>query len=172
MVPEDALHNGRNNVQVLLVRGSGADRTFEELAGGSETTTLVQSAGGEIIKSSSGVVTPVRRGVLRGQVQFLKGALFGFSGWAAQPDLKHRADSVMVFADGREVFAAPTAQLLPHRVFKQGGLFGFHFELPKGLLPPQGRSHHVRVFAIRKGVATELPRKPPWPWGERARRHG
>ena len=76
-----------------------------------------------------------------------------------------RADSVMVFADGREVFSAPTAQLLPHRVFKQSGLFGFQFELPRGLLPPQGSGHRVRVFAIRLGVATELRRKPVWPWG-------
>jgi len=162
MVPEGALHNGRNDVQVLLVKGEGA---FEELPGSSESTTLVRSAGGEVIKSSSGVAIPVRARALRGQVQFLKGALLGFSGWAAEPKLTHRADSVMVFADGREVFSAPTAQLLPHRVFKQGGLFGFHFELPRGLLPPRGPGHRVQVFAIRRGVATELPRKPPWPWG-------
>jgi len=161
MVPEDTLNSGRNDVQVLVVRGTGAGRTYEQLPGSSETTTLV----GNVIKSSEGVAIPVRAGALRGQVQFLKGALLGFSGWAAEPKLTHRADSVMVFADGREVFSAPTAQLLPHRVFKQGGLFGFHFELPKGLLPPQSSAHKVRVFAIRNGVATELPRKAPWPWG-------
>jgi hypothetical protein len=161
MVPEGALHNGRNDVRVLLVHG----KTLEELAGSSETTTLVRNAGGEIIESSTGVAIPVRARALRGQVQFLEGELLGFSGWAAQPNLGHRADSVMVFADGREVFAAPTAQLLPHRVFKQGGLFGFHFELPKALLPPPGPGHRVRVFAIRKGVATELPTKRGWPWG-------
>jgi hypothetical protein len=162
MVPEDSLRNGRNDVQVLLVKGGGA---FEELSGSSETTTLVRSAGGEVIKSSTGVVIPVRRGAVRGLVQFLKGELLGFSGWAAQPNLGHRADSVIVFADGREVFAAPTAQLVPHRVFKQGGLFGFHFELPKGLLPPPGPGHKVQVFAIRSGVATKLPTKRGWPWG-------
>ena len=161
MVPEDTLNNGRNDVQVLVVRGTGAGRTYERLPGSSETTTLV----GNVIKSSDGVAIPVRAGALRGQVQFLRGALLGFSGWAAQRDLKHRADSVMVFADGREVFAAPTDQLLPHRIGHQSGLFGFHFELPKGLLPPRGPGHRVRIFAIRSGVATELPRKPPWPWG-------
>jgi hypothetical protein len=157
MVPEDTLHDGRNDVQVLVVRG----KTFEQLPGSSETTTLA----GDVIKSSEGVAIPVRKGALHGQVQFLKGPLYGFSGWAAQRNLKHRADSVMVFADGQEVFAAPTAQLLPHRLGHQSGLFGFHFELPKALLPPQGVGHHVRVFAIRNGVAAELPRKAPWPWG-------
>ena len=156
-VPEDTLHDGRNDVQVLVVRGG----TFEELPGSSETTMLQ----GNVITSSDGTRIPVRKGALRGQVQFLKGPLYGFSGWAAQKNLKHRADSVMVFADNQAVFTAPTAQLLPHRIDHQSGLFGFHFELPKGLLPPQGQDHRVRVFAIRNGVAGELPRKPPWPWG-------
>ena len=156
-VPEDTLHNGRNDVQVLVVRG----KTFEELPGSTETTTLA----GNVIKSSDGVVIPVRKGALRGQVQFIKGPLYGFSGWASQRNLKHRADSVIVFADNQEVFAAPTAQLLPHRIDHQSGLFGFHFELPRALLPPQGAGHHVRVLAIRSGVAAELARKPPWPWG-------
>jgi hypothetical protein len=157
MVPESALQNGSNDVQILVVHGN----RFEQLPGSSETTTLV----GNVIKSSDGVAIPVRKGALRGQVQFLKGPLYGFSGWAAQRNLKHRADSVMVFADGREVFGAPTEQLLPHRIDHQSGLFGFHFELPKALLPTQGRGHRVQVFAIRKGVASELPRKSPWPWG-------
>jgi hypothetical protein len=118
-----------------------------------------------VIRSSDGTTIPVRKGALRGQVQFLKGPLYGFSGWAAQRNMKHRADSVMVFADNREVFAAPTAQLLPHRLKHQNGFFGFHFELPKGLLPKPGPGHRVRIFAIRKGVAGELTRKRPWPWG-------
>lgn len=156
MVPEAALHNGRNDVQVLVVHGN----RFEELPGSSETTTLA----GDVIRSSEGETTPVRKGAVRGQVQFLEGELDGFSGWAAQRNLKHRADSVMVFVDGREVFAAPTSQLLPHRLGDQSGLFGFHFELPKALLPSPGPGHEVRVIAIRNGVAAELPRKPPWPW--------
>jgi hypothetical protein len=156
-VPEETLHNGRNDVQVLVVRGN----KFEELPGSSETTTLA----GNVIRSSDGTTIPVRKGALRGQVQFLKGPLYGFSGWAAQRNMKHRADSVMVFADNREVFAAPTAQLLPHRLKHQNGFFGFHFELPKGLLPKPGPGHRVRIFAIRKGVAGELTRKRPWPWG-------
>ena len=155
-VPEDTLHTGRNDVQVLVVRG----KTFEELPGSSDTTTLV----GNVIKSSDGTTIPVRKGALRGQVQYLKGPLYGFSGWAAQKNLKHRADSVMVFADNQEVFTAPTEQLLPHRIDHQSGLFGFHFELPKGLLPRPRSGHRVRVFAIRNGVAAELPRRPPWPW--------
>jgi hypothetical protein len=156
-VPEETLHNGKNDVEVLAVRG----KTFEELPGASETTTLA----GNVIRSSDGTTIPVRKGALRGQVQYITGPLYGFSGWASQKNLKHRADSVMVFADHRAVFTAPTEQLLPHRIDHQSGLFGFHFELPKGLLPRPGPGHRVRVFGIRNGVAMELPRKRPWPWG-------
>ena len=95
------------------------------------------------------------------------------SGWASVrrrrihgPGYKvtHRADSISVFADGREVFSAPTEQLLPHRIGNQSGLYGFHFELPRPLLPPPGSHHRVRVFAVRLGVASELPVKHGWPW--------
>jgi Sulfatase len=166
MVPEDALRNGHNDVAVLLVRGEGGTRTFEELRGSTVATTrLVRQAGGETIRSSAGTSIPVRPGALRGIVQFLPGPLLGFSGWAAQKNLKHRADSISVFADGRQVFSAPTEQLLPHRVLNQSGLYGFHFELPRALLPPVGSDHRVRIFAVRLGVASELRVKRGWPWG-------
>jgi hypothetical protein len=166
MVPEDALRNGHNEVAVLLVRGEGGTRTFEELRGSTVgTTTLVRQGGGEVIRSPDGAAIPVRPGALRGIVQFLPGPLLGFSGWAAQKNLKHRADSISVFAEGRQVFSAPTEQLLPHRVLNQSGLYGFHFELPRALLPPVGSDHRVRIFAVRLGVASELRVKRGWPWG-------
>ena len=156
------------------MRGEGGTRRFEELRGSvAPTTPLVQRDGRETIQSWDGTSVPVRAGALRGLVQFLPGTLLGFSGWAAvevprvrHPGKKliHRADSISVFADGRQVFSSPTDQLLPHRVANQSGLFGFHFELPRGLLPPLGSHHRVRIFAVRLGVASELPVKPGWPW--------
>ena len=164
MVPESSLHNGRNSVTILLVHHEGGRRTFESLRGTSETTELVKRGGVELIRSSAGASIPIRAHALRGHIQVKAGALDIFDGWAAVPDLSHRADSVIVFADGKEVFSSPTAQLLPHRIFPHKGLFGFHFELPQGLLPRPGLDHRVRVFGIRLGVATELPVKGPWPW--------
>ena len=149
MVPASALRNGHNDVTVLLVGHDEGERTLEQLRGSSTTTTLVRRGGREVLVSSDGTTVPVRPGSLRGMVQLFPGSLLGFSGWAAEPALTHRADSIAVFADGKEVFASPTDQLLPHRIFPHKGLFGFHFELPKGLLPSPGPKHHVRVFAIR-----------------------
>ncbi len=168
MVPASALRNGHNDVTVLLVGHDEGERTLEQLRGSSTTTTLVRRGGREVLVSSDGTRVPVRPGALRGMVQLFPGSLLGFSGWAAEPALTHRADSIAVVADGKEVFASPTDQLLPHRIFPHKGLFGFHFELPKGLLPRPGSKHHVRVFAIRNDVATELPTKGAWEWGKRA----
>ena len=164
MVPENALHDGRNAVTILVVHHEDGRRTLESFRGTNETTKLVRRGGIELIRSSEGKPIPIRADALRGQVQAEAGALDVFNGWAAVPSLLHRADSVIVFADGKEVFSSPAAQLLPHRVFKHRGLIAFHYELPHGLLPRPGPQHRVRVFGIRLGVATELPIKGPWPW--------
>jgi hypothetical protein len=171
MVPESALRNGRNHVAVLAVRPGEGTRRFEELRGGTAGTMRLT---GNEIRWPDGTTIPIRPGAVQGLVQFLPGPLLGFSGWAAQRERKvngsgfklvHRADTISVFADGREVFSAPTDQLVPHQVGNQSGFFGFHFELPKPLLPPKGHGHRVRVFGIRNGVASELARKSGWPWG-------
>jgi hypothetical protein len=166
MVPEESLHSGRNDVAVLLVDHAGGTRTLEQLRGGNETARLVKQGGHETIRSSNGTVTPVRRGALRGSVQVGGGRLLLFSGWAAEPSLKHRADSIALFVDGRQIFAAPTDELEPHRVFNYKGEFGFQFALPRRLLPKPGKSHSVRAFGIRRGVAAELRAKKPnhWRW--------
>jgi hypothetical protein len=175
MVPEDTLRNGHNDVLVLRVQRQGTGLRLVRLRGGTAAATVLAEQGGhELIRSTGGTSIPVRPRALAGLVQFVPGSTLGFSGWAATrkrritgPGFKltHRADSIAVFADGREVFSSRTEQLLPHRVLHQSGFYGFHFELPKGLLPEEGHRHRVQVFAIGKGVATELPRKPPWPWG-------
>jgi hypothetical protein len=98
-------------------------------------------------------------------VQVGGGRLLLFSGWAAEPSLKHRADSIAVFVDGRQMFAAPTEELEPHKVFNYKGEFGFQFALPHRLLPRPGKGHSVRVFGIRRAVAGELRAKPNhWRW--------
>jgi Sulfatase len=165
MVPEALLHNGRNDIAVLLVGHAGGTRTFGQLKGSSATARLIERGGNEAIRSSDGTVTPVRRGSLRGAVQVAGGRLLLFSGWAVQPSNNHRADSIAVFVDGRQIFAGSTSDLEPHPVLNFKGSVGFQFALPRGLLPPPGKGHSVRVFGIRRGVADELRAKPNhWRW--------
>jgi hypothetical protein len=158
MVPERSLRSGRNDVAVLLVRPDGK---LEQLQGG---TTSARLADGRI-RSSDGSVVPVRPRALRGFVEVKTGPLVRFSGWAARASLAHRADSLAVFVDGKQVFASPTAKLAPHRVLGYRRNVGFQFELPQGLLPAPGSAHRVQIFAIAQDIATELRRKGEWPWG-------
>ena len=158
MVPEKSLRTGRNDVAVLLVRPDG---TLEQLQG---ATTSARLADGRI-RSSDGSVVPVREKALRGFVEVKIGALTRFSGWAARASLAHRADSLAVFVDGKQVFSSPTAKLAPHRVLGYKRNVGFQFELPQGLLPAPGSAHRVQVIAIAQGVASKLRRKGEWPWG-------
>ena len=158
MVPEKSLRTGRNDVAVLLVRPDG---TLEQLQG---ATTSARLADGRI-RSSDGSVVPVREKALRGFVEVKTGALTRFSGWAARASLAHRADSLAVFVDGKQVFSSPTAKLAPHRVLGYKRNVGFQFELPQGLLPAPGSAHRVQVIAIAQGVASKLRRKGEWPWG-------
>jgi Sulfatase len=166
MIREESLHAGRNDVSVLLVDHAGGTRTFEQLRGSTDTARLVKQGGHEVIRASNGTVTPVRPGALRGSVQVGGGRLLVFSGWAAEQSLKHRADSIALFVDGRQIFAAPTDELEPHRVLNYKGEFGFQFALPRKLLPSPGKAHRVRAFGIRRGVASELRAKKPnhWRW--------
>jgi Sulfatase len=164
MVPEQALRNGRNDVVVLRVRHEGGTVRLQELRGTTVTVSLVRSAGREEIRASDGTVVPVRPGALRGFVQVATGPLVRFAGWAALASLAHRADSLVVIADGHQVFASPTAQLRPHRLLGYHLNVGFQFELPQGLLPPAGTGHDVRVYAVGGGFASELRVKGPWPW--------
>jgi hypothetical protein len=164
MVPEQALRNGRNDVVVLRVRHDGGTVRLEELRGTTVTVSLVRSAGREEIRASDGTVVRVRPGALRGFVQVATGSLVRFAGWAALASLAHRADSLVVIADGHQVFASPTAKLRPHRLLGYHRNVGFQFELPRGLLPPAGPGHHVRVYAVGGGFASELRVKGEWPW--------
>jgi hypothetical protein len=169
MVPEQALLNGRNHVVVLRIRRDGGRVRLEELRGTTVTASLVRSAGREEIRGSDGTVVPVHAGALRGFVQVAPGSLVRFAGWAALASLAHRADSIVVLADGHQVFASPTAKLRPHRLLGYHLNVGFQFELPRGLLPPASPGHDVRVYAVGGGFASELRIKGQWPWRPRPR---
>ena len=98
------------------------------------------------------------------------GGTFVFSGWAADLEARRPSDSLVVFADGREVYSSKSANLRPHRVLGDEAPkkeYGFLFELPLALLPQPDSDHPVHVFAIRGGVASELAYAGAYPWPRR-----
>jgi hypothetical protein len=159
MVPEGSLHDGRNDVSVYLVQ----DGRLEELRGSSVVTTLR----GNAISSSGGRAVPVRPGALRGQVHVASGPNFTFTGWASNPALSAKVDTVMVFVDRAQVYASKISLIQPHTMLGQAVAhqkYAFQFQLPRALLPKPGSGHKVRVFAVRHGVATELAHTGSYPW--------
>jgi hypothetical protein len=155
MVPDRSMHGGRNDVSVFVVHDDG----LEQLRGSSVTTTLRAQGGGEAIASSGGKAVRVRPGALRGQVHVSTGQNFTFTGWASDRALKAKVDAVMVFVDRQQVYASKLSLIQPHSMLGQAVAkqkFAFQFELPQALLPKPGSGHKVRVFAVRRGVASEL----------------
>ena len=159
MVPEGSLHDGRNDVSVYLVTENG----LEQLRGSSVVTTLK----GNVIASSGGKAVPVRPGALRGQVHVASGQNYTFTGWASNPALTSKVDTVMVFVDRGQVYASKISLIQPHTMLGQAVAhqkFAFQFQLPLSLLPKPGSGHKVRVFAVRRGVAAELAYTGSYPW--------
>ena len=167
MVPEDVMHDGRNDVSVFVVSSSGGKTRLAELRGSSETTVLRTRGSRETIASSNGKVTRVVPHALRGSVHVSSRSNFVFAGWASDRRLRQKVGAIMVFADGQQVFASRASLIQPHSVLGQKAAkqrFAFRFELPRPLLPPPGSVHRVRVFAIRGRVASELRYTGAYPW--------
>ena len=160
MVPEGSLHDGRNNISVYLVHDDGS---LEQLRGSNVVTTLR----GNVIASSGGKAIPVQPRALRGQVHVASGQNYTFTGWASNPALSAKVDTVMVFVDREQVYASKISLIQPHtmlgaKVAHQK--FAFQFELPRSLLPEPGSGHKVHVLAVRRGVASELAYTGSYPW--------
>jgi hypothetical protein len=128
---------------------------------------VVTTLRGNAIASTGGKAVPVRPGALRGQVHVDPGQNFTFTGWASNPALTAKVDTVMVFVDREQVYASKISLIQPHTMLGVAVAhqkFAFQFELPRSLLPKPGSGHKVRVFAVRRGVASELAYTGSYPW--------
>jgi hypothetical protein len=163
MVPEGALHGGRNDISVLVVHEEGP---LEELRGSTVGAVLRRQGGHEVVAFSSGKVYAVSRSGLLGRVQASAGETFAFSGWAADPD-RNEPNVLKVFVDGKQAFSSPFRLVRPQRTLgqaKRNSRYVFKFELPRSLLPKPRSGHRVRVFVFRYGKASELSYAASYPW--------
>jgi hypothetical protein len=171
LLPEASLVTGSNSVDVFRVLPAGPSLRLERLQGTDLSLALVDRGRGEAIESADGKTIAVRAKALDGTVRASRsGGTFVFSGWAADLEARRPSDSLVVFADGREIYSSRSANLRPHRVLGDDAPkkeYGFLFELPLALLPEPGSNRPVRVFAIRGGVAAELGYAETYPWPRR-----
>lgn len=158
-VPESSLRPGSNAIDVFAVRGT----SLEELRGGDLNLVLRDTD----IESTEGKRIRIDPSAIAGSVQVAKTAGgYAFKGLASTRKGHHLVDSLVVFADGKAIFAGASNDLRPLRFLDKGSLdkSRFRFELPRTLLPAEGQDHSVRVFAIRGRVASELAYSGTYPW--------
>jgi hypothetical protein len=167
MVPEAALRPGRPAVDVFVVRGRGSGRSLEEIPNRDLSYALVASEGREAIRPTVGAAIPINGRAIKGTFTVARrSGSFEFTGWAANAATNRLPRSLIVFADGRQVFGSRLDGIRAHavlgdRITKKN--LGFAFALPPGLLPKPSTGS-VRVFALDLGVASELRYRGSYPW--------
>jgi len=165
LVPEEALRNGRNAVEVFAVEQARGSLRLVRLRGSDVSFSLLR--GGTAIRVGARTI-PVRAGALRGVVRAKREQTgWVFSGWAAQGGANRRVDTLVVFVGDRAVYVGRAENLKPHAILGQPelGKTGFEFELPPSLLPAPQSGRRVRVFALRGPLASELRSDAAFPWG-------
>jgi hypothetical protein len=167
LVPESAVHAGRNALEVFAVRGSGRTVRLRALRGGTRGAVLVRRGGAEVLDSTGFGLVNVRPQALRGELSVSRtGTGWAFSGWAADLRARRAATTFFVLAGGREVFRTRASLVRPHRILGEQAVrkaYGFRFELPASLLPAAG-GDAVRFLAVRGRVASEPRYAGAYPW--------
>jgi hypothetical protein len=156
MLPEEALIQGRNSIEVLAV-SSSEDTDFHLVQGDSPEDV------GKYALTESGILNTVKEKyhfiVPSALKLYLEGVKLHpgyteFIGWAADTFNSKPVDTVIVFTDGQSVHATSTT--IPRtdiaEYFRDDHLImsGFRFRLPNGLL-----ERDTRLFAVSEDVATE-----------------
>jgi hypothetical protein len=166
LVPESSVRSGVNEVSVFAIHESRGRLVLEELRSSNLTFALSESTA-PVITASDGTTIRVERGALAGDVRALtQGDRVSFSGWAADLEARRPADSIVIFVDGRSVYAGHPGNMPRNDIEKRYGVdrAGFLFMFPRSLVPARGAAYQVRVFAVRGKVASELRYQPGYPW--------
>ena len=166
MIPETSLRDGRNDVLVLRIATDSTGRVaFQPPVSAANLRYGLASkeAGkGEVLIGPEGAEIPLVSGALRGFLDEASRRSHGVlvRGWAASPERSEIAARVVIFADGRFVYAGLPNARRPDvaHAFADPGLeaSGFTYLLPPGSVA-EARSVLLRVFAVAQtGVASEL----------------
>jgi len=164
-VPDAYFREGSNRVDVYAVR----DRGLVRLDDGSSAGPLWQIKG-KTLQDPSGRSLAIEPKALVGRVEdwFVEPSTVRFGGWAGDPRTHAIPDAVVVFDGNRFVFAGTTTvargrlyQLRPDGSPIQAG---FVFELPRLIVGEGAAARPLRFFAVRGGVASELPVPKGFPW--------
>lgn len=167
-VPDTAFRQGANDVQVLAVARDGSLERLHGGAGSTSTYSLGRDVHGQpALREPSGAEIRIEPVALVGLVEdwYFEQGTVRFGGWAGDARDERLVDSVVVFSGKRFVYAGTTTVgrlHLPIRRDRSGLQAGFVFDLPTALVGHGARPLHF--YAVRGGVATELPTAKGFPW--------
>jgi hypothetical protein len=168
-VPESSLRPGANDVRVYAVRAHGRRVQLERLSGTAGADAYELSQDGSAITLPSGATARVVPTALTGRVEdwFVESGSVRFGGFAADAADHRYVDRVLVFADGKFLYAGPTDVERHDLKVSQGPRplhrAGFVFELPQDDVG-DGSTAKLRFFALRGRVASELRYAQGFPW--------
>lgn len=158
VVPDDALRDGSNEVELLVSRGGSLERV--PAAGGAATLSE------EGIRRPDGTLVPFSDAIRGTASARFAGPRVTFKGWAADLETRIPREEVAVFVDGVLVHTVSGPPIGLGRPPRYDGItrVAFDFVLPAASLPERGGEERVQVFALAAGRAAELEYAPGYPW--------
>jgi hypothetical protein len=157
LAPEDAFTSGPNEVDLLIVRGEGSNRTLSQVAvEGPATYSLASGDGADRIMRGETVAATVRPGAVKGYVERVveDAGTLSVRRWSATPD--RPADRVVVFANGGLLAVGRPIDPRPD-VAEAIGRNALRSQFTvSGVAEPGTSVEDVRVFGLRDGLASEL----------------
>jgi hypothetical protein len=172
IVPPGSFRRGANKVAAYRVdeRPNPTLRLLGQIGGDRNSYTLQPSRRGGLIVPSKGRSIRIIPGAVDGFLDGVsaKGGAARFVGWAGDRKARRVRDRVLVFTNGRFVFAYST----PYSITVPGGRTdlgpgmsdaGFDFTLPRSALE-RGGAPHVRLFGVIGNRASELTYPADYPF--------
>jgi|Deesub1362A_J573_1020465.scaffolds.fasta_scaffold00823_15 hypothetical protein len=159
VVPEKVFRNGKNQIEVFLIAGHNNKPILYRIKNKSLKTYKITSSS---IASSEGKFYRILKKELKGHLDVVefKNKSIVLSGWAADANLLHPAEVIVVFANGDFLYSGYCNIKRPDLVkaFKNPQMInaGFSYNIP--LLQVKDTTDlEIRVFALsEEGIASEL----------------
>jgi hypothetical protein len=162
LVPETVFREGQNRVELFSIDGTKSEARLIRLGETSSAQQYELAADGTSIGLPDGRRAPVESGRIAGRVETwtLDSGTVRLRGWAADVRAVAVPDQILVFASGRLIYSGETNLLVELASFGGEVPVGWTFEVPARDID----SKHLRVFALRGSIASELPVPRGFPW--------
>ncbi len=160
MVPASSVASGPNDLGIFTITGRGKARRLVRLQTEQPATYRIVERDGSAALTGTGSDIPIEDGRIEGFVDYLErdDRDLRVGGWAIDRAAERPASLILVFHEDRLVAQEAPEQIRPDMVesFKTFAVAKSGFDLRVNVSDVD--LDEIRVFAIREGSASELPR--------------